>query len=115
LIQTSTGATIELVAVLTNNGPQAAQNVRLVSTLPGFLSVVQTTTSRGEVVVNGNTVSQEFAELAPGEPVELRVGARVTGAALPPGNINRIEVSSSSEDSQPANNTVSITILAPGL
>ncbi len=106
---------MELLTSVTNNGAAAAEYVRMVSTLPSFLRVVEATASRGEPVVSGTTVTLEPGTLAPGEEVLLRVVVQVNSAAMPPGNVNRIEATTSSADAQPENNVVSITILTGGL
>lgn len=106
----SVGDTVTYLIAVTNLGGQVASGVVVDDTLPAFLSLVDATATRGNVVTSGRSVRVEIGDLAPGETVEVRVRATLVSAATPPDNRNLATVMSSTPDTNPGNNQASVPV-----
>lgn len=92
-----------------NSGSYVAHSVTFTDTLPDGLTLVGATTSNAApCTVSGNTVSCALGEVAVGSQVLINVGAT---APLAPGTFtNTASANATNGDTQPSNNSVSVTI-----
>jgi uncharacterized repeat protein (TIGR01451 family) len=99
---------------VTNSGGEAARDVVVSDTLPDYFDLLDATTSRGSVAVNGRTITVNIGALDPDEMITIRIRAYVNVSAPMEGsNTGTVTTSSSGDD--PGNNisTVTITIQTP--
>ena len=106
------GSTLTYTITVKNNGPQSAQSVKLVDTLPGGLTYLSTTTSRGSCSRSGAVVTCQLGTLASGATATIKICVKTTVAGTV---TNTAVVSSSTSDPNGANNTDSelTTVQAP--
>ncbi len=102
-----------VITVAHSDGDREANNVVIEDTLPGFLSLVDATTSWGQLDTSGNSVIVRIATLFPGDTVTVRITARVTSLAQPPDNRNTATVSSDAEEDDLSNNRATVSIPFP--
>jgi LPXTG-site transpeptidase (sortase) family protein len=113
----SIGDTVIFTIQITNSGNTTATTVRIVDTVPAFLTVMSVTSAPPATTDNstGNTVDLLFASVAPTATYTVTVTTEVNASAVPPGGTNTVDLTADADD-DPGNNTASapITIVAPG-
>jgi LPXTG-site transpeptidase (sortase) family protein len=113
------GDTVTFTLVVTNTGSGNAYNVTLTDPIPAFLDIVPPVTvvpsiPPGDITIAGNNVTVAFGTLAPAATFTVTITTVVNSLGLPPGGTNTATVSTTSADSDPANNASSalVTIVA---
>jgi uncharacterized repeat protein (TIGR01451 family) len=100
------GNTITYSITVTNSGPSDAAGVVLTDSLASQMKFVSATTSQGTFTQSGGVITFSLGTVAAG----ATVSATVTVQLIEDGNLtNAASVSSSTADSNPANNTASAT------
>jgi LPXTG-site transpeptidase (sortase) family protein len=111
------GEIVTFTLVVTNNGPAAADNVVLTDPLPAFLNVVNVTVvpAGPSVSTVGNTVTVSFGTLSPLESYTVTITTVVNSLGAPPGGTNTATVTTTTDESDPANDTSSalLTVVRP--
>lgn len=109
------GEYVKFIVYLSNQGSLPTGEVSVVEALPGFVELVQVTTSHGSHIVNGNTVTANFDSIAPMEVVTVRITARVVTGAVPPANRSTATLFTSSRGDVKTNNSssASVQVLPP--
>jgi uncharacterized repeat protein (TIGR01451 family) len=105
------GDNVAFTVTATNSGPDAADNVFIVDSLPAGVSFVSASASDGTVSFDGNAVTAELATLASGASVTLTIVATVTQ----PGSMTNTATVSSASTTDPdlTDNIASATLVAP--
>ncbi len=111
------GDTVTFRIVVTNNGPETAQGVVLTDVLPAFLDISNVLVSPAgpAVTITGNTIRIAFGAVAPTDVYTVTVRTVVNDLGEPPGGINTVNVTTTSTDTDPANNTASASLSIVGL
>ncbi len=104
------GGTVVYTLEISNRGNQTAYDVVVSDEVPAALEVIDLWSSKGDVVVHGQTVTAYPRELQPGEEQTIRVTARVR-PGVPAGSIPNIAIiTTSTSGDPPGNNTSTVTI-----
>jgi len=111
------GDTVTFRMVVTNNGPETAQRVVLTDVIPAFLDISNVLVSPAgpAVTIAGNTISIAFGAVAPTDVYTVTVRTVVNDLGVPPGGINTVNLTTTSTDTDPANNTDSVSLLIVAL
>ena len=98
----SKGAPLTYSVVVTNNGPGSAAGVQLSDSLPANVQFVSAASTAGSCTMTGSTVSCNLGSLSNGASatVTIIVTPKKAGTLT-----NTANVSSSTSDPNPANNT----------
>ena len=92
-----------------NLGNETAKDVVVSDSLADYLDLGNVSASRGDVSINGKTVTVTIGDLAPGETVTIRISTRVNDRAQPPTGRNGATVTTSSPTDDPSNNSAEVT------
>ncbi len=104
------GGTVVYTLAISNRGGQTAYDVVVSDEVPPALEVIDLWSSKGDVVVDGQTVTAYVRELQPGEEQTIRVTARVR-PGVQAGSIPNIGIiTTSTSGDPPGNNTSTVTI-----
>jgi uncharacterized repeat protein (TIGR01451 family) len=104
------GEQVTFVLTVNCTGRGQADNVLISDVLPPGLTLVSATTSWGNLTSDASTVRVRIPVLYAGDQVTVRIVAQVDPGAQ--GSlVNRAEVTSDTEDSDPTNNTASATVI----
>ncbi len=108
----SIGEIVTFTLLVTNNGNADAENVQVTDVLPTFLDVISVVVSPPGPTVDimGSTVTIDFGTLSPDETYSVTITTLVNSLASPPGGVNVATLTTSSPDSDPANNQASAAI-----
>lgn len=102
------GSTVRLDAIVTNKGPEIAQQVTLTTTLPAGLAFANTSLAAADYALAGGKLTLAPGSLAAGETVTVSVV--LTGEAL--GNyVLNVTAESASEDRFPADNVAVLPVI----
>ncbi|MFF0344315.1 hypothetical protein [Kribbella sp. NPDC004875] len=104
------GAPLTYTLTVTNNGPSAAQSVKVTDPVPAPLEYVSSTTSSGSCTAAGGTVSCSLGTVAPGDVVTVTVVANVPSGAPPNDLANTATVASPTPDPVDENNSATYTL-----
>jgi uncharacterized repeat protein (TIGR01451 family) len=104
----SAGSPFAYVFQVKNSGPQLASAVSFSDTLPAGERVLGAFSTSGTCTTSAGTVSCNLGDLAVGSSALIGVG--VTAPTTAGTYVNSASVSSGVTDTNPANNTVSVTI-----
>src|SRR5262249_18035908 len=110
------GGQIQYQVVVTNEGPDVANNVRLSDPLPTHTTYVNATVTQGSFSLNGGTVDANFGTINPGESAALNLTVSVDSNTEPGTTITNTAIArSDSSDSNLANNqgSASTQIVSP--
>jgi uncharacterized repeat protein (TIGR01451 family) len=109
------GDIVDFTLTVTNHGGETADDVVVTDALPNFLDVVEATTDKGTLTLDGRTVVVTIGEVHPGEVVTIRIRTRVNEQAQPPGGRNSVGLTTSNNSDDPLNNVseVILAILGP--
>jgi uncharacterized repeat protein (TIGR01451 family) len=110
------GGQITYEVVVTNGGPDDANNVRLSDPLPAHTTYVDAVVTQGNVNLNGDTVDVDFGRIIPGESAGLKLTVAVDANTEPGTTItNTAAATSDSADNDLSNNqgSASTVIEAP--
>jgi uncharacterized repeat protein (TIGR01451 family) len=88
-----------------NTGAAAVRDVVVTDVVPDAFEVIDLSSSRGDIVVDGQTVTAYPATLAPGESAIVRVTARVRAGAADGQQRNTALVTTSTPGDDPGDNT----------
>ncbi|MET9268561.1 hypothetical protein [Kribbella sp. NPDC003557] len=105
------GRPVTYTLTITNNGPSAAQSVKVTDPVPAPLRYVSSTTSSGICSEADGTVSCAVGTVAPGDLVTVTVVADVPSGTPPNQLDNTATVSSPTPDPVDANNSATYTLL----
>ncbi len=104
------GGTVVYTLAISNRGGQTAYDVVVSDEVPAALEVIDLWSSKGDVVVDGQTVTAYPRELQPGEEQTIRITVRVRPGAQA-GSIPNIGIiTTSTPGDPPGNNTSTLTI-----
>jgi uncharacterized repeat protein (TIGR01451 family) len=108
------GDNVTYTVVVSNGGPDAAQNVVLTDTLPGGVTFVSATPDQGSCSESGGTVTCNLGNIASGASVNIVIVVTTTTDGT---LTNTASVVSDTTDPSPGNNstTESTTVNAPGV
>jgi uncharacterized repeat protein (TIGR01451 family) len=110
--QAFVGETIEYVLEGYNAGPSTAYDVIIRDSVPSALDITSISSSKGDIVVQGQHVTAYVSVLAPGESVVVRITGRVRDGAV--GEVvNTGIITTSTPDPNPGNNTSTVTFHIP--
>lgn len=87
-----------------------SDDVVVVSELPPFLQIDRATTSWGELEVEGNTVVVDIGKLFKDDVVEINIVVNVVQAVASPENLVVANVSTTSSNDDPENNTAVVQV-----
>ncbi len=106
------GDTVTFRLVVTNNGPETAQGVVLTDVIPAFLDISNVLVSPAgpTVTIAGNTISIAFGAVMPTDVYMVTVRTVVNDLAVPPGGTNTVNLTTTSTDTDLANNTASVSL-----
>ena len=111
------GDTVTYTLVITNGGPGNANNVVVTDVIPAFLdiSTVEVSPSGPGVAISGNTITLTFGTVTPSDNYTVTITTVVNSLGAPMGGTNQADLTTSSTDSDPSNNTdsVDLTIFVP--
>jgi uncharacterized repeat protein (TIGR01451 family) len=108
--QAQIGDTLDFALTVTNHGDKTADDVVVTDPLPDFLDVIDVTTDRGAVAVDGRTVTVSIGSIAPGEVISIHIRAQVNGQAQPPGGTNTARLTTSSDSNDTSDDTASASV-----
>jgi uncharacterized repeat protein (TIGR01451 family) len=98
------GDEVEYTLTGYNTGPSTAYDVVIRDSVPSEVEVIGISSSKGDVVLDGNTVIAYVSTLAPGETATVKVKARVRASVV--GEVtNHAEITTTTPDGNPGNNT----------
>jgi uncharacterized repeat protein (TIGR01451 family) len=110
--QATVGDVIEYVLEGHNAGPSTAYDVVIRDSVPSEVEITNITSSKGDIVAQGQNVTAYVSVLAPGESVLVRITGRVReGAAGAVSNTGII--TTTTPDPNPGNNTSTVTFHIP--
>ncbi|GAA1577198.1 hypothetical protein GCM10009804_37250 [Kribbella hippodromi] len=104
------GHPVTYTLTVTNNGPSAAQSVKVVDPVPAPLQYVSAKSSSGSCTEASGTVTCLVGTVAPGDTVTVTVVATVPSGAPPNDLKNTATVSSPTPDPVKDNNTATYTV-----
>ncbi|MCH8342079.1 MAG: DUF11 domain-containing protein [Chloroflexi bacterium] len=111
------GDTVTYTLVITNGGIGNADNVVVTDVIPAFLdiSTVAVAPSGPGIAISGNTITLTFGTVVPGDTFTVTIVTVVNSLGAPPGGTNQADLTTSSIDADPDNNTdsVDLTIFVP--
>ncbi len=111
------GDTVTYTLFITNAGPGDADNVVVTDVIPAFLDVSSVVVDPAGPVVGiaGNTITLTFGTVTPSDNYEVTITTVVNSSGAPPGGDNQADLTTSSTDSDPSNNSdvASLTIFVP--
>jgi uncharacterized repeat protein (TIGR01451 family) len=114
--QAQIGDTLNFVLTVTNHGDRTADDVVVTDPLPDFLDVLDAGADRGDVAVDGRTVTVKIGAVAPGEVISIHIHAQVNAQAQPPGGTNTARLTTSNDSNDTSDDTASASVsIAPGL
>jgi uncharacterized repeat protein (TIGR01451 family) len=108
------GQTAVYTLVGRNAGPASAYDVVISDKVPDEVSVIDLSSSKGDVVVRGQTVTAYPSVLVPGEAVTVKITVRVRSNAGPGIVVNTGTISTSTHD-DPTDNSSSATFTIPSV
>ena len=111
------GDTVTYTLVITNGGIGNADNVVVTDVIPAFLdiSTVVVAPSGPGIAISGNTITLTFGTVTPSDNYTVTISTVVNSLGAPPGGTNQADLTTSSTDVDPSNNTdsVDLTIFVP--
>lgn len=111
------GDTVVFTLNVSNAGPGDAEDVEVVDVIPAFLdiSTVVVIPSPVSTSIAGNTITIDFGTVTPSDTFEITITTVVNGLGAPPGGTNEANLTTSSTDADPDNNSdsVDLTIFVP--
>ncbi|NJP08040.1 MAG: DUF11 domain-containing protein [Chloroflexaceae bacterium] len=110
IIVAGVGDYVEIAYIVTNVGNTVARDVTVTDRLPSFLSLVEATTSWGEVDFDAQSAVVTVDAVHPDDQVLVRLVVHVTGDAVPPDNYNTAVLASGSGDDNMGNNRATALI-----
>jgi uncharacterized repeat protein (TIGR01451 family)/LPXTG-motif cell wall-anchored protein len=105
------GRPVTYTLTVTNNGPSAAQSVKVTDPVPAPLTYASSTTSSGSCTEADGTVTCAVGTVAPGDVVTVTVVANVPSGAPPNQLANTATVSSPTPDPVDDNNSATYTLM----
>lgn len=105
------GQAVTYTLTVTNNGPSAAQSVKVTDPVPAPLKYVSSETSSGTCAEADGTVNCALGTVAPGAVVTVTVVANVPSGTQPNGLENKATVTSPTPDPVDENNTATYTLM----
>jgi uncharacterized repeat protein (TIGR01451 family) len=96
----------------TNTGPLVATNATVTLTVPASATLLSATCSQGQLTTNASTVTCALGSWAPSGSVVITASVR---SVAPATNTATTSISSSTYDSNPANNTSTVTTIVNAL
>lgn len=110
------GDAVTFTLSVTNNGPAAAQGVVVTDVLPAFLDIsgVLVSPTGPAVTIAGNSISIAFGSVSPSDVFTVTITSIVNALGTPPGGTNTADLTTTSIDTDTANNeaSVGLTIVA---
>ena len=110
----STGQTAVYTLIGRNAGPATAYDVVITDDVPSSVEVIDLSSSKGDVVVHGQTVTAYPSVLAPGESVTVKITVRVRANAESGTVINTGVITTSTPDDS-GDNSSSATFTIPAI
>jgi uncharacterized repeat protein (TIGR01451 family) len=109
------GSNLTYTVIVTNNGPDAAQNVTATDIIPIHTTFVSSTTSQGSALFNGTILTTNFGPVSVGTPATLSLVVHVNpGTPACTVIVNLVTATSTTADPNLANNTsMASTTVAP--
>jgi uncharacterized repeat protein (TIGR01451 family) len=107
------GDTVDFTLHVTNHGDKTADDVVVTDSLPDFLDVLDAGADRGDVRVDGRTVTVVIGALAPGEVITIHIRAQVNAQAQPPGGTNTARLTTSSDSNDTNDDSASASVSIP--
>jgi LPXTG-site transpeptidase (sortase) family protein len=111
------GDTVTYTLFVTNAGPGDADNVVVTDVIPAFLdiSLVVTVPTPVSTGISGNTITIDFGTVTPSDSYTVTITTVVNSSGVPPGGDNQVDLTTSSTDSDPGNNSdvEGLTIFVP--
>ncbi|TWD82228.1 putative repeat protein (TIGR01451 family) [Kribbella amoyensis] len=104
------GRPVTYTLTVTNNGPSAAQSVKVTDPVPAPLRYASAESSQGSCTEADSTVTCAVGRVAPGAVVAVTVVANVPSGTPPDGVDNTATVSSPTSDPEPDNNSATYTL-----
>jgi uncharacterized repeat protein (TIGR01451 family) len=104
------GGRVVFTLIVRNTGMTTARDVVVTDVVPDAFKVVDLSSSKGDVVVDGQTVTAYPALLAPGEMVTLRIAAEVRQDAQPGQHRNTALTTTSTPGDDPGDNTSTVIV-----
>lgn len=104
------GDTLMYTLVARNIGAKAAFDVVVSDQVPQQLEVIDLASSKGDIAVEGQTVTAYPRTLEAGETAEYRITARVRANAAPGEIANTGRITTSTTGDTPDNNTSTVTV-----
>jgi uncharacterized repeat protein (TIGR01451 family) len=104
------GDVLEFTITVGNKGSVSAENVIVTDTFPPYLDILEYSTSRGTLTMEGHTLTASIGSVAPSDLVIIRVRTSINTLAQPSTGYNTATVSSNS-DSDLTNNTSTVTFI----
>lgn len=106
------GDVVVFTAIVTNTGNADAEGVVLTDVIPSFFDVTSVVVAPAgpTISIAGNTVSVAMGTVTPSDIYTVTIDTIVNSSATPPGATNTVNVTSSSPDADPNNNSDSATI-----
>jgi uncharacterized repeat protein (TIGR01451 family) len=108
------GQTAVYTLVGRNTGAATAYDVVITDDVPAAVEVIDLSSSKGDVVVRGQTVTAYVSVLAPGESVMVKITVRVRANAATGAVVNTGIITTSTKD-DPGDNTSSATFMIPAI
>jgi|GEM_PF-6477986 len=107
------GDTVVYNLAVTVEGNAEAVGVIVEDTFPPYFEIVDATTSKGQIVINGQTVGAWIGTVDNGETVNVRIIVRITSPPDTTQFSNLAVLTSDSTTDDPSNNTATTTIFFP--
>lgn len=104
------GDTFAYTLVARNSGSKAAFDVTVSDQVPQQFEVIDLTSTKGDIVVRGQTVTAYPRTLEAGEIAEYRITVRVRANAQPGQIPNMGRITTSTTGDTPGNNTSTVTV-----
>jgi LPXTG-site transpeptidase (sortase) family protein len=97
---------------VSNGGPGDAEDVEVVDIIPAFLdiSTVVTVPAPLSTSIVGNTITIDFGTVTPSDTYTVTITTVVNSLGAPPGGTNTADITTSSTDTDPDNNSDSVVI-----
>lgn len=106
------GDTVEFVLIGHNAGPSTAFDVVIRDSVPSEVEITNITSSKGDIVAQGQNVTAYVSVLAPNESVSVRITGRVRDGTV--GLVSNTGIiSTTTPDPNPGNNTSTVTFTVP--
>lgn len=104
------GTVVFTLRISTTQGSTGVADVVVKDYVPEPFEVIDLTSDRGDIIVQGREVTAFPANLAPGETVLIRITARVPQGAAAGTVLNTATVTTSTPGDPPGNNTSSVPV-----